>query len=140
MEIKSEYKSIPPLVRKQVIQAQRNEITEYNIYLRLAKKVKEEKNRKILTSIAKDELRHYKTWMKYSGREVSPSRWDIFKYYWLAKLFGLTFSLKIMEKGEERAQINYEDIGKEIPEALKIRDEENIHEKELLTIINSKQL
>lgn len=140
MEKKSEYKSIPPLVRKQVIQAQRNEITEYHIYRRLARKVKTDKNRKILTSIAEDELRHYKTWMKYSGREVSPSNWNIFKYYWLAKLFGLAFSLKIMEKGEERAQINYNEIGKEIPEALKIKDEENIHEKELLAIINNKQL
>jgi rubrerythrin len=139
MKKKSEYKSIPPLVRKQVIQAQRNEITEYRIYRRLAKRVKTDKNRKILNTIAEDELRHYKTWMKYSGREVSPSNWDIFKYYWLAKLFGLTFSLKIMEKGEERAQINYNEIGKEIPEALKIKDEETIHEKELLAIINKKQ-
>jgi hypothetical protein len=140
MEKKSDYKSMPPLVRKQVIQAQRNEITEYHIYCRLARKVKTDKNRKILTSIAEDELRHYKTWMKYSGREVRPSNWDIFKYYWLAKLFGLSFSLKIMEKGEERAQINYNEIGKEIPEALIIKDEENIHEKELLAIINNKQL
>lgn len=140
MKKKSEYKSIPPLVRKQVLQAQRNEITEYHIYRRLARQIKTEKKRDVLTSIAEDELRHYKTWMKYSGREVNPSKWNIFKYYWLAKLFGLSFSLRIMEKGEERAQINYNEIGKEIPEALKIKDEENIHEKELLAIINNKQL
>jgi demethoxyubiquinone hydroxylase (CLK1/Coq7/Cat5 family) len=139
MEKQAVYKTIPPLVRKQIIQAQRNEITEHRIYKRLAAKVKEQKNKKILNTIADDELRHYNIWMKYSGREVSPSHWDIFKYYWMARIFGLAFSLKIMEKGEERAQINYDEIGKEIPEALKMKEEENVHEKELLTIINSRK-
>jgi len=131
-------KSLTPLVRKQILQAQRNEVTEYHIYKRLARSTKNEKNRKILNSIAEDELRHYKTWMKYSGREVEPSRWNILKYYWLSSLFGFSFGLKLMENGEKRAQINYKEIGKEVPEALKISKEENEHEKELLKLIRGK--
>lgn len=131
-------KSLTPLVRKQIIQAQRNEVTEYHIYKRLARSSKNAKQKGILNSIADDELRHYKIWMKYSGREVEPSRWDLFKFYWMTQLFGLTFGLKHMERGEKRAQINYHEIGKEIPEAIKIGEEEVMHENELIKMLKSK--
>ena len=69
MNNSSEIKPLTPLVRKQIIQAQRNEVTEFHIYKRLARTSKHEKNKKVLNSIADDELRHYKIWLKYSGRE-----------------------------------------------------------------------
>ena len=138
MNSNTKIRTISPLVRKQIIQAQRNEVTEYHIYKRLARKSKNNKNKTILNSIAEDELRHYKTWMKYTGREVEPSQWNIFKYFWMAQLLGLKFSLKLMEKGEERAQINYTEIGKEIPEAIQISKEENEHETKLISMINKK--
>lgn len=128
-------KSITPIVRKQIVQAQRNEVTEYHIYKQLARKTNNKKNKDILNSIAEDELRHYKIWMKYTGREVGPSRWDIIKFFWLSKIFGLAFGLKLMEKGEQRAQINYSEIGKEVPEALQINEEENQHEKMLIKML-----
>lgn len=133
-------KSLTPLVRDQIIKAQRAEITEHHIYKRLAKRTKKETNKEILNRIADDELRHYNIWKKFSNREVAPSRWDIKKYYWIARIFGLTFGLKIMEQGEERAQINYGEIGKEIPEALQISQDENNHEKELIAMIDEDQL
>lgn len=140
MKNKIKKKSLTPLVRRQLLQAQRNEVTEYHIYKKLARETKNEKNKKILNSIAEDELRHYKTWMKYSGREVEPSRWNIFKYYWISKLFGLSFGLKLMEGGEKKAQINYRKISKEIPEAAQISKEESHHEKELLELIKNKKV
>ena len=133
-------KTLTPLVRNQIIKAQRAEVTEYHIYKKLARKAKNNSNQNILNKIAEDELRHYKIWMNYSGREVEPSKWDINKYYWLARIFGLTFGLKLMERGEERAQINYNQIGKEIPEAIQISKEENDHEKELIALIDEDQL
>lgn len=140
MNSKTDIKSLTPQVRNQIIKAQRAEVTEYHIYKRLARKVKDKKNKNILNKIAEDELRHYKIWMKYTGREVEPSRWNIFKYYWLAQFMGLTFSIKLMEKGEERAQINYTEIGKEIPEAIQISKEENQHEAELISMLKKDQL
>ncbi len=140
METKTAMKPLTPLVRTQIIKAQRAEITEYHIYKRLAQKIKRESNKKILSEIADDELRHYNIWKQYSGREVGPSRTDIGKYYWIVRIFGLTFGLKLMEHGEERAQINYQEIGKEIPEANKINEDENKHEKELLALIDEDKL
>ncbi len=133
-------KSLTPFVRAQIIKAQRTEITEYHIYKKLSQKTRSKSNQKILSDIADDEYRHYQIWEKYSGRKVEPSRWDIKKYYWIARILGLTFGLKLMERGEERAQINYNQIGQEIPEAIQISKEENDHEKELIALIDEDKL
>ncbi|HKI88108.1 MAG TPA: VIT1/CCC1 transporter family protein, partial [Draconibacterium sp.] len=44
------------------------------------------------------------------------------------------------ERGEERAQLNYAEIGQEIPEAIKIQKDENQHENELLALIDEDKL
>lgn len=133
-------KPISPEVRQQLIHAQREEITEYHIYRRLAEQVRDEKNREVLNRIANDELKHYKMWAAYTNKEVSPSYWEVRKYYWISKVFGLTFGLKLMEKGEEKAQINYDLIASEVPEAKEVSDDENKHEKELLELIEEEHL
>jgi VIT1/CCC1 family predicted Fe2+/Mn2+ transporter len=135
-----EPKPVSPEVRRQLIIAQRNEITEYEIYKRLSNKVTSEHNSVVLARIAEDELKHYHIWQKYTGREVSPSSWNIFKFYWIARLFGITFGIKLMEKAEEHAQINYDEIAKEIPEAAAVSKEENDHEIELIKILKEDKL
>ena len=133
-------KPISPEIRRQLIFAQREEITEYHIYNRLAGQTKNAENQKVLQQIAADELKHYKLWSAYTNKDVSPSRWKIFKYYWIPEIFGLTFGLKLMEKGEEKAQINYNLIATEIPEATEVANDENQHEKELLELIEEEHL
>jgi len=133
-------KPISTEIRQQLIFAQREEITEYHIYSKLAEQTKDAGNQKVLKQIAADELKHYKLWGAYTNKEVSPSYWEIKKYYWIAKIFGLTFGLKLMEKGEEKAQINYALIATEVPEALEVAEDENQHEKELLGLIQEEHL
>jgi len=133
-------KSLSPEIRQQLIYAQREEITEYHIYSKLAEQTKDAENRKVLSQIAADELKHYKLWAAYTNKEVSPSLWEVKKYYWISKIFGLTFGLKLMEKGEAKAQINYALIATEVPEALEVAEDENQHEKELLGLIEEEHL
>ncbi len=133
-------KPISPEVRQQLIHAQREEITEYHIYNRLAEQIRDPENRQVLKQIANDELKHYKMWAAHTNKEVSPDSWEIRKYYWISKIFGLTFGLKLMEKGEEKAQINYGLIATEVPEALSVAEDENQHEKELLGLIQEEHL
>lgn len=133
-------KPISPEVRQQLIFAQREEITEYHIYNKLAEQTKDAENQKVLKQIAADELKHYKLWSAYTNKEVEPSNWEVRKYYWISKIFGLTFGLKLMEKGEEKAQINYGLIATEVPEAQEVSDDENKHEKELLELIEEEHL
>jgi len=135
-----ERKPISPETRSQLIKAQRNEITEHYIYKRLARVSKDEANKEVLDRIGEDEKSHYKIWQSYTDKEVNPSNWDIWKYYWIARIFGLTFGLKLMEQGEERAQINYAEMSKEIPEASHVAEEEDQHEKELLNLIKEDML
>jgi vacuolar iron transporter family protein len=125
-----------------LIRFQKNEITEHYIYARLAQALRKRKpeNSKILQKIADDELRHYSTWKKYSQLSVRPRRWQIFFYYWVSRIFGITFGIKLMEKGEEEAQINYEQLIGAVPEAKKIMREEDEHEKKLINLINEERL
>jgi VIT1/CCC1 family predicted Fe2+/Mn2+ transporter len=133
-------KSLSPETRKQIIIAQRNEITEYHIYKRLAKSTKDAANSSVLEKIATDELHHYRIWKSYTGRDVDPDQWSIRKFYWIAKIFGLTFGVKLMEKEEENAQVNYYEIGQEIPEANEIEKDEREHENQLIALLKEDKL
>ncbi len=125
---------------KDILQFQKNEITEYYIYERLAKQIKDADNSGLLKRIADDEKRHYYFWKKYSGKEVKPNKWKIFKYYWIARILGLTFGIKLMEKGEDKAQDAYEKACEYIPEAREIVKDEDQHEQELIGLIKEKKL
>jgi len=128
-------KPISPETHRQLIVAQRGEMTEYNIYIKLAKQTRDPENKKVLNHIASDELKHYRLWEAYTKQEVNPNNWEVNKFYWISKIFGLTAGLKLMKKGEEKAQRNYALIASELPEALMVAKDENQHETKLLGLI-----
>jgi len=119
---------------------QQIEITEYHIYKNLAKLVKDDENREILEQIADDELRHAQDWQKYTQRQIKPNQWDIFKYTTISRIFGFTFGIKLMERGEENAQANYALLSDQIPEIDNWIHEEEIHEQKLLTMLDEERL
>jgi VIT1/CCC1 family predicted Fe2+/Mn2+ transporter len=127
-------------VRKQVLNFQQTEITEHHIYKRLAKKVTSPENAKIIEQIAEDELRHYNSWKKYTDQDVEPRWFSVWLYYLISVIFGFTFGIKLMERGEERAQENYSNISNAIPEALKFQHEEDIHEEQLIDMLDEERL
>ncbi len=119
---------------------QRAEITEYQVYTRLSELCKDEKNKAVLKAISGDELQHYHTWKNITKQEQKPRQWKVFWYVMLARLFGLSFALKLMESGEIHAQAFYEKAAKKHPEVSRIAQDEEAHEKELLGILNDKRL
>jgi len=123
-----------------IIEYQRNEITEYVIYSKLSQVTKNKANKDTLRRIADDELRHYGLWKKYSGRDVSPDRFKEFKFFLISRIFGLTYGIKLMELGEQGAQLAYTAVSKDVPEALDIAAEENGHEKELIGLIDEERM
>ena len=127
-------------VLKLVLCFQRNEITEYHIYKNLAKSVKDPGNSKILSQIADDEKRHYDFFKTHTGKDLAPRRFSVFFYTWIARLFGLTFGIKLMEKGEEQAQAAYEQLIAAIPEAKQIMEDEDSHEKQLIDMLDEELL
>lgn len=126
--------------REILLTSQRNEITEYHIYSKLASRTGDKKNSKVLHEIADDELKHYNFWYEYTGKEVKPQRWKVLFFYWISIIFGLTFGIKLMELGEEDAQDTYIEIAQKIPAARDIVDDEDNHEQKLINMLQEEHL
>ncbi|MCU0650795.1 MAG: VIT1/CCC1 transporter family protein [Candidatus Omnitrophica bacterium] len=127
-------------IKNQILRFQRNEITEFHIYSKLSAALKSRSNSDILKRIAADELKHYGIWKKYSGREIGPDSLKVLRYYFISRIFGLTFGIKLMERGEIGAQAAYNAVSSEVPEALNIAKEENGHEKDLIGLIDEERM
>lgn len=127
-------------VNPKYLEQQQNEITEYIIYQKLAALSKDEKNKDILLKIAEDEKKHYDFWKTVTNTDVKPNKRHVNKYLRFAKLFGLSFSLQLMERGEEGAGKFYESIADELPQVLSIQEDEELHEQQLIGILNDGRL
>ncbi|MBN1416383.1 MAG: VIT1/CCC1 transporter family protein [Bacteroidales bacterium] len=119
---------------------QRNEITGYHIYSRLAKTIKDKNNAAILDRIANEEMEHYKTWEKYTGIEIPHDRIKVKWYFFISRIFGITFGIKLMEREEDHAQKLYGRYLEALPEARRIMEEEDAHEQQLIAMIDEESL
>ena len=119
---------------------QQSELTESVIYEKIAKFAKGEENKKTLHRLSKEEKNHYEIWKNYTGIEMKPQKFKILKYTLIARVFGFTFAVKLMEKGEESAQSEYELLAQEVEESIVIRQQEEEHEKALLEMLDEERL
>ncbi len=133
MELSAELKKI-------IFAAQKAEITEHLIYKKLAAITPDSNNRQILEKISRDELRHHDIWKGITGRTVRPDKRQIFIYTLIARVFGLTFGVKLMERGEDLAQEKYERLRNHIPGVEAIINDENAHEQSLLNMLDEERL
>ncbi len=127
-------------LRVQLLGYQKDEITEHYIYMRLSKTITSTENSQVLERIGQDELRHYGYWEKYTRQEVHPDRLKIWFYYWISRIFGFTFGIKLMERGEGDAYENYERLKDKIPQAEYVARDETRHEKALLELLDEERL
>lgn len=132
--------TISPDLRETLLVYQRNEITEYHIYQMLARTVRPAQNRQVLEHIADDELRHYRRWREYTQQDVKPDRLTVWRYYLISRVFGFTFGIKLMERGEEGAQDSYAQLQGVISEAEAIIRDEHEHEDALLELLDEERL
>ncbi|TDY60157.1 VIT1/CCC1 family predicted Fe2+/Mn2+ transporter [Aminivibrio pyruvatiphilus] len=132
-------KSVTEETRSILLEFQRTEITEHAIYSALAGRLKGP-NRDLFRRIAEDEKRHASVWERYTGVSLSPDRWKVVLFVLLAMVMGITFAIKLMEKGEERAEKNYGAVKEAIPEAAEILREETEHEAALADLIDEERL
>ena len=135
-----ETKVLPPILLKEALKAERNEITEHFVYSELAREEKVEANKKVLFHIAADEKKHYEFWKSYSGKTLGPDNIKLYFYILIARTVGLTFALKLMERGERFSQENYKKIAKFIPRIMDIEKDEVSHEFGILSMIDEKRL
>ncbi|MFH5882484.1 VIT1/CCC1 transporter family protein [Liberiplasma polymorphum] len=126
--------------KKLILSMQKNEVTEYYIYKNIAARVKDKKNKNILLKIAAQEKEHAQVWEKYTNIKVKPNRMKIAFYKLLNIIFGFTFVVRLMERGEDVAQEVYESLSESIPEALTIKQEEDEHEDSLIESLSEERL
>ena len=127
-------------LKERIHQMQRNEITEHRIYARLAEGLKNTENGPILETIGKDELRHYEFLKGFTERDAQPKRFKMFFFVVIARILGVTFALKLLERGEEGAQELYRDMSDEVPDVIEIIADEDEHEEKLLSMLKEERL
>ena len=126
--------------KEQLKVLQQEEINGHYTYARLAKVVKDPNNSKVIQRISEEELKHYGIWKKYTNEEVKPNNFKIRFFFWVSKIFGLTFGIRLMELGEEKVQGIYSKLIDSIPEAKQVLADEEKHEDELMDMLDEESL
>lgn len=127
-------------MKKYIKGIQKLEIEGYHIYNVLSRIEKDKENAEILKDIATNEREHYQILKKYTGVDVKASKFRIFIYIILARILGLTFTLKLMERHEHDAPVTYASVDAEVLEVKDILLEEDTHEAQLINMINEERL
>lgn len=127
-------------IRRRLLTFQRLEITEHEIYQRLAAIISGAENRAILERIAADELRHYQDLRGHTGQEIGPNRLEVWFYYTVSRLLGITFGIKLMERGEERVRGGYAALKGVVPEIEQWMRDEHAHEHSLIGMLDEERL
>ncbi|MGE4356972.1 MAG: VIT1/CCC1 transporter family protein [Candidatus Omnitrophota bacterium] len=127
-------------LRKKILRYQRSELTDHIVYKKLSYIIKNPQHAEILKKISDDELCHYEIFKEISNEEVRPVYLKIIFYVFISRFLGLNFGLRLMERGEDITQDNYNEIKGLSPKIQKVILEETNHEKELIGLINEERL
>jgi vacuolar iron transporter family protein len=119
---------------------QKSEITEHAIYSKIAAATTDRTNHDVLTRIAADELIHYGIWKQYTGQDVKPDLPRVWLYFLAARVLGVTFTIKLMERMERHAQKLDQSMIGLIPEMPQMLANEESHERELIALIDEERL
>jgi VIT1/CCC1 family predicted Fe2+/Mn2+ transporter len=119
---------------------QQKELTEYYIYTALAVLCKDPHNAEVLKAVGKAELGHAQFWQEHTGVELQPQKFKVWRSIVLARILGLTFTLKRMEKNEGTVSRTYWDLAEDFPLVEKVAEEEEKHEQELLAMLDEERL
>ncbi len=87
-----------------------------------------------------DEHHHYNVLKTFTGTDKKPNSLKILFYTLISLIFGITFGIKLMERGEKSSENLYRELGENIDEFKRIADEEDKHEKGLVEIIEEERL
>ncbi len=118
-----------------VIRFQKDEMTGHVIYSKLARMIKDPHNAKIVHEMSATEMRHYQFWKKISNADVRPNYIKAFFAVLMARLLGMTFTIKLLEKGESAGSTEYAEFDAVVPGAAQLGQDEEEHEKSLAGMI-----
>ena len=132
--------SLSPAALAVIRKMQQSELTESVIYEKIAAFAKGDENKQTLLRLSREEKAHYLIWKKYTNQEMKPESLKVLKYTMIARTLGFTFAVKLMERGEENAQVEYDLLAREVAESTAIRQQEEDHEQALLAMLDEERL
>ena len=135
-----ERKNLSTEVLEIICKSQKNEATDALIYEFMAKKEKNPENRKIIEKMVLDEREHYYIWKTYTQKSIKANFFKVYWYRFLSIIMGYTFVLKLIQKGEDKAEVKYNKILNEVPQVKKIAEDEHRHEHELINMLDEERL
>lgn len=121
---------------KKISAFQRDEITNHKLYNQLANLIRDNNNAQVLCDMAKTELEHYRFWRELSKVEVAPNKFLINAIILLTRILGLTFTIKLIEKGEKAGAEQYAAFEKYVPGAAQLGLEEEEHERAMMNMLH----
>ena len=133
-------KQISDELMKLVKKAQIDEEQGAILYSFMAKREKNEENKKLLEKMSEDEKAHAEVWKNITKKNLKPNKLSVLWFKILTVVMGFTFVVKTMQKKENLAQSGYEKMQNELPEAAKMLEDERRHEKELYNMLDEERL
>jgi len=127
-------------VKDKLLKDQQDEITAHYIYSKISGFIKDSHNSQVVSQVAQDELKHYNRLKEITGVELKPQKRRVFFYYWITRIFGITFGVKLLEKGESKAVESYSEINHQMSFMDEIIEDEERHEDELIKMIDEERL
>ena len=127
-------------VLDQVRKSQLDEAIGTEAYAYMARREKDPENRRILEQMSADEATHEAVWHDITGQDAARHGGAVLLVKILTVVFGFTFALKYLEKGERLGQEGYERLARELPEAARMHDDERRHETELESMLDEERL
>lgn len=132
--------NISDRTRSLLLRLQRNDRTERLIYLALAERTDNGDNARVLEEIAESQRSRERLWQKYTDQEVRPDRFRMWRYLTIARLLGLTFATRLLERGEAQNRDLYRRVVQEIPEAQHMIESQSDHEHRLIDRVDEERL
>jgi VIT1/CCC1 family predicted Fe2+/Mn2+ transporter len=117
---------------KVFLKFQQDECNAVEIYRRLGEMTKHEHNKGILMRMSKEEATHYEYIKRFTDVSMTYNKMKVMTIVIMAKIFGLMFTLKRLEKDEASGVADYTHI-KELETFAKTEEE---HEQEILDMID----
>lgn len=131
---------IDDVLKNKILRFQKNEVTEQEIYHCLAEGLKNKEQAQVLERISKEEEKHSEFWQSLTGQNVAVDKSKVSYYCFISRFFGLTFGLKLMERGEGLAQEIYAALKPISGNVVAIIQDEERHERELIGLIDEERL
>jgi VIT1/CCC1 family predicted Fe2+/Mn2+ transporter len=125
---------------KSLLFMQQDEINSFHTYKKLSLLIKDPGNSQVVSSIANAEMKHYAILKQITHQDLKPQWGTINFFVALCKVLGLTFGIKLMERGEELAQATYQTLISLYSQLEEIWRDEEKHEDELLQMLDEEGL